>query len=209
VSRRGRGQVPGQTCQFVGRLAASGVISVSRHAESGATTTQLHSERVHKPAFPIRTHLKTRRGWSGPSRGNSTVVQKSQPRRGSVLAMWGTTGLWGRWTAPDRLGSEIDGPLVVRRPMVNPLVLDDSVAAVGHGGSAMAVPEDSGARSTAVIQPRSVAFSRLPVGVRCLLKGKYSGASCGKVSDGGLLAGTSMSSGVISPKKFILEKSPS
>ena len=54
----------------------------------------------------------------------------------------------------------------------------------------MAVPVDSGAPSAAVIQPKSVAFSRLPVGVRCLLKGKYSGASCGKVFDGGLLAGT-------------------
>ena len=97
------------------------------HAESGAMTARLQLERLRKAAYPIRPHLNTRRGWSGPSRGNSTVAQKSQPRRGSVFAMQGTTGLWGCWTASDRMGSEIDGSLVARRLVVNPLALDDSV----------------------------------------------------------------------------------
>jgi hypothetical protein len=90
----------------------------------------------------------------------------------------------------DPVRNEIGRPLVLRRLTINPLVLDDSVGAVGHGGSAMAVPVCNAAPATAELQPKAVAFSRPSTGTHCLLKGKDSVVIWGKVFDGGLLAGT-------------------
>jgi hypothetical protein len=171
---------------------------VTRHAESGGTPVQLQSDRAHQPAGPIRPRLITHRCWSSPSRRNSAVVQKSQPQRGSVAAM---SGRAGRWTAPDPSGDEIDVPLVSWRLMVNPLMLDDSAAAVGHVGSAKAVPVGSGARSTPVSRPRTTAFSRRHALARCSLKSRYRAASCSETFSRGLLFQTFDAERLISPRK--------
>lgn len=101
--------------------------------------------------------------------------------------MWDTTGLRGRWTGPDALGSEIEGSLVLRRQ----LVLDDSVvAAVGRRRSTKAVPVCNGSPAPGELQLTVVAFSRPPTRTRRLLKGRDSVYSCGKGFDQSLLAGT-------------------
>ena len=179
---------------------------VTRHAESGGTTVQLQSHRAHRPAGPIRHRLITHRCWSWPSRRNLTVVRKSQPQQGSVAVM---SGRAGRWTAPDPSGDELHVPLVWWRLRVNPLMLDDSAAAVGHVRSAKAVPVGSGARSTPVSQPRTTAFSRRRTLAKCLLRGRYRAASCGETFRRGLLSQTFDAERLMSPEKVILEKSSS
>jgi hypothetical protein len=103
--------------------------------------------------------------------------------------MWGVGGFEGRWTALDCLRTEIDGPLVSRRPMGSPLAPHDWVAIVGHGGSTMPVLVGSGAPSTAVLRPGAASISGPTVRVQRLLKSKYPQTSCGKAFNTRLLVG--------------------
>lgn len=170
----GRRESSSTNVQDRGRVQAlSGVISVARHAESGAITGQLQPEGVQQPAGPVRPRPVTHSRWSEPPRRNPTVVQKNQPRQGTVPAIWGSAEHSGLWTAPDLVRGGTAVPLDPRRVMIYRLVPGGSAAAVVYGASSgTAAPMGRGGPSALVPRLGAVDFSQLPVRARRLLKGK-------------------------------------
>jgi hypothetical protein len=115
------------------RRTASGVIDMTRYAQSRATTTPRQPERLHLAAAHIHLQSLTHRACSEPTCANLTVAQKSRHRQGSVFAVGGTVARAVRSTPVDPVRTEFDAPSILGRILVDAFVSGGSLALAGKG----------------------------------------------------------------------------